>query len=71
MAEKATNMNTVDELAAVFRKALLAIGEDPARPGLLKTPERAAKAIMYFTQGYNQTAAGTILYLNPYYMQNI
>lgn len=32
------------------------LGEDPARQGLLKTPERVAKAYSYITQGYEQDA---------------
>jgi GTP cyclohydrolase I len=33
------------------------VGEDPLREGLLKTPERMAKAMQYITQGYNMNAA--------------
>jgi len=32
------------------------LGEDPSRQGLLKTPERVAKAYSYITQGYEQDA---------------
>ncbi|CAK9293578.1 unnamed protein product [Gordionus sp. m RMFG-2023] len=45
---------TKDDLSDVFKKLLLTLGEDPNRDGLLKTPERAAKAYTYFTQGYDQ-----------------
>lgn len=32
------------------------LGEDPTREGLVKTPMRAAKALMYVTRGYSQDA---------------
>ncbi len=35
-------------------------GEDSSREGLLKTPDRAAKAMLYFTKGYKETVAGVI-----------
>lgn len=38
-----------------FRKIIEAIGENPEREGLEKTPERAAKAFEFLTQGYHQS----------------
>ncbi len=38
-----------------FKKIIEAIGEDLSREGLLKTPERASRAMSFLTQGYNQT----------------
>jgi GTP cyclohydrolase IA len=43
-----------------YRNALALLGEDPNREGLLKTPERIAKAMQFITQGYGQDA-GAIL----------
>ena len=39
-------------IATLYQNLLVSIGEDIARPGLLKTPERAATAIQFLTQGY-------------------
>jgi GTP cyclohydrolase IA len=43
-----------------YRKIITAIGEDPNREGLLKTPARAAEAMRYLTQGYHQNIAEVI-----------
>jgi len=44
----------VKELASHYKEILGLLGEDPEREGLIKTPERVAKAMLYFTSGYDQ-----------------
>lgn len=44
------------EIQAHYRKMISQLGEDPKREGLVKTPERAAKAMQFLTQGYEQDA---------------
>jgi GTP cyclohydrolase I len=43
-----------------YREALSLLGEDPDREGLLKTPERLAKAMQYNTQGYQMDASAIL-----------
>ena len=52
-----TNLDTkqsIDELTQAFNNVIEAIGEDPHREGLLRTPNRAAKALAFLTRGYQQ-----------------
>lgn len=44
----------IDKLAGAVRTIFECIGEDPDREGLLQTPERYAKALLYFTKGYEE-----------------
>lgn len=48
------------QLQAAFEKVLDSIGEDKYRQGLLKTPARAAKAMLFFTKGYEETIQGNL-----------
>lgn len=54
------NLQQVESIAEGYRSIITEIGENPDREGLLKTPERAAKALQYLTHGYDLDA-GAIL----------
>ncbi|XP_017092601.2 GTP cyclohydrolase 1 isoform X2 [Drosophila bipectinata] len=43
------------DMARSYRLLLGGLGENPDRQGLIKTPERAAKAMLFFTKGYDQS----------------
>ena len=45
----------VAEMERSFRDLLESVGEDPERQGLLKTPNRAARAFDFLTAGYRQS----------------
>src|SRR5690606_1282811 len=47
---------TTAELIAYYRNILTSLGENPGREGLVKTPERIAKAMQFCMQGYNMNA---------------
>ena len=56
-------------IAPHIRAVLAELGEDPDRPGLLKTPERADKALRFLTRGYGQTvedAIGDAIFEEPH-----
>ena len=43
----------IKELSSIYYKVIKLIGEDPEREGLIKTPERVAKAINFLMMGYS------------------
>ena len=47
------NLEKIEKIASHYSKVLAEIGEDPNREGLLKTPERVAKAMQFLTHGYD------------------
>jgi GTP cyclohydrolase I len=51
---EASDGSTPDNLAGIVESLLKEIGEDPSRDGLLRTPERVAQAMRFFTKGYEQ-----------------
>lgn len=50
------NLEITDEVKERYSSIIDEIGEDVSREGLVKTPERAAKAMLFLTQGYQQDA---------------
>ena len=50
------------EIAVHVKEILRLIGEDPEREGLLKTPERVAKALQYMTKGYGENGEMIVTY---------
>jgi GTP cyclohydrolase IA len=53
------DVNTA-KIEALVRELLIAIGEDPDREGLAKTPQRVAKAMAFLSSGYRADRAGLI-----------
>ena len=52
--EEIYSPGTTEELVAHVREILRLLGEDPEREGLIKTPERVAKALQFTTKGYQE-----------------
>jgi len=49
-----------ERVAELVRQLLVEFGEDPNREGLLKTPERVARAFEFLTSGYSADINKTI-----------
>ena len=52
-----TTEDRIEGLKTLYKEALTVLGEDTEREGLLKTPERVAKAMLDLTRGYTMDAA--------------
>jgi GTP cyclohydrolase I len=50
----------LQKIEALVRQLLTEVGEDPNREGLLKTPQRVARALSFLTQGYRTDLATVI-----------
>ena len=54
------DQDITEALMKNYKEAIGLLGEDPNREGLIKTPERMAKAMQYITQGYGQDATAIL-----------
>lgn len=54
------NDEKVSRIASHYSDILSTLGEDPSREGLIKTPERVAKALQFLTHGYDIDAAAVL-----------
>ncbi|MCD7915795.1 MAG: GTP cyclohydrolase I FolE [Tannerellaceae bacterium] len=62
------------ELADHYKQIIKLIGEDPEREGLIKTPDRAAKAFRFLTKGYHEDPAEVLasaMFLEEDYKQMV
>ena len=48
------DLEKTTQMASHYKEIIQSLGEDVNREGLIKTPERVAKAMQYLTQGYSQ-----------------
>jgi len=54
------NEQSTAKLIGNYHDVIQLLGENPEREGLLKTPERVAKAMQFMTQGYHQDAVSIL-----------
>lgn len=58
--EELYNPEKIEQLKEHYTAILELLGEDPMREGLLKTPERVAKAMSFLTKGYGEDPLGIL-----------
>ena len=54
------NTEKTETLSQLYKSVLEQVGEETEREGLLKTPERVAKAMQYLTHGYDLDPVGIL-----------
>lgn len=54
MDDKIYNEELTNALSAKYEEVIKGLGENPEREGLVKTPERVAKAMQFLTKGYKE-----------------
>lgn len=59
--EEQYSPEVIDKLSAHYREILTLLGEDPDREGLVKTPERVAKAMSFLVHGYDANPTEILL----------
>ena len=67
--EEIYSPDTTEQLAAHVKEILRLLGEDPEREGLVKTPERVAKALQFINKGYREDGVSIIrqaIFNEPY-----
>jgi GTP cyclohydrolase I len=52
--EETYDTAAIEKLATHYKEILTLLGEDPSREGLVKTPERVARAMAFMTKGYGE-----------------
>lgn len=55
--EEKYSQESTQAIQVMYTDLIRLLGEDPAREGLIKTPERVAKAMQYLTHGYDLNPA--------------
>uniref|UniRef100_A0A1I8JD32 GTP cyclohydrolase 1 n=2 Tax=Macrostomum lignano TaxID=282301 RepID=A0A1I8JD32_9PLAT len=55
IVERRQRDHLLGEMSSAYKSVISMVGENPERQGLKKTPERAAKAMLFFTKGYDET----------------
>eukprot|EP01063_Lacrimia_lanifica_P021298 TRINITY_DN285_c0_g1_i1.p1 TRINITY_DN285_c0_g1~~TRINITY_DN285_c0_g1_i1.p1 ORF type:complete len:416 (+),score=243.13 TRINITY_DN285_c0_g1_i1:63-1250(+) len=61
VAERDSNKDiTMGRMKRAYMDVIECLGEDATREGVLKTPARAAKAMMFFTKGYQESMADVL-----------